>query len=948
MASRPSCQLCGSFATEQGNGRPGAPAGPTNKRRDQVEGLCRKPVEPCECQSSTCSQTRKTMMRPQLEVTGQVSGRFSVSNASNVHCSYKLFGGKKCQKPENHQVVFEPEFLNFGACIPHQTQTRTIRVLNRSSFSVRFIVLAPSDPAFQINFNKKGFLAPGMTQEIQIYFSPLEWKLYNTTLKVLYSPSDTGCSQRKLNEPVYTDVSYRCKEASLSAYPELANLKIPSFLNFGVVPLGKTTSKTFEIVNQHPVSFQFAIRNTRGTPDYSVAPTGGDVPAKGAVTIEVTYSPKSVATSFLSFELILADYGSRPNRVDAVGTCNGGLPPPLQDDIRTRKRRSRLRHGGVSRTRNISLPQYQSPHKRSKLLAKQPDPVVYNGVVVPSKDGHAVCNGVFTQHARRKSGELPSLCDQARDCPSSVRSCSRKGDICHCHIPAGADWGSCFSTDSATLKARFEKRWKDALHTLRGKPQKVMVALGELPPSQARNQRMIARRRCDLHSLLSRSSLEDQIREESEFASRPPVVPARWLPRQALDRNVVLDESANNVFALQMESRNRLVCAVTSIIQRNRLLSRLEALKAKPQVDSSMSDEISISTSAEGGAAVSHFGDEGGKKQNNNAFETVALDSSLPLVMPRYTTAQRVLQVAVRMHDVPPCCLVKEGVNASELFKCVEEYNTLAPIPQIDYEIMGLQEFATPNAAWHLEPSNGALCSTLLGSGNQPFLGETEYCKDGKKTSVPVLELDPPIINDILFVTPAASEFRPLIPLPRYIETDLGHCFQKGLAPDGRLKESSLILPFVRKISLSNVFRPASLQRNRDLILGEARGRHNCFGLRPLCASLPYVGTFPETVPQYGFAADQMSDADSDDREDSFDVPVPDIDTYMQDYTALRSSSTPTRGADERRSQHGRGAQFAQATAELANSWVSHRTETVRRLKQINTNLPAELKISLG
>lgn len=90
-----------------------------------------------------------------------------------------------------------------------------------------------------------------------------------------------------------------------------------------------------------------------------------------------------------------------------------------------------------------------------------------------------------------------------------------------------------------------------------------------------------------------------------------------------------------------------------------------------------------------------------------------------------------------------------------------------------------------------------------------------------------------------------------------------------------------------------------------------------------------------------------MSDTDSDDRDASFDVPVPDPEKYMDDFrnpgALLERQSGRNRSAREN-AVHRR---FESATATLAQLWAVPRNERMKRLKAINEHLPPELRVFL-
>ncbi|KEP62301.1 UNVERIFIED_CONTAM: hypothetical protein HHA_278710 [Hammondia hammondi] len=748
--------------------------------RSHSVGSHRESTASYDYESRTRAPTKTIERKAKLKIADSIFYRSPAFNTNPVSNSGKWSRALRGDCAEFSPVVFEPECLNFSACFPNETQTKTLRLLNRTKFSVHFVILAPTDPAFHISFEKKGFLAPGMTQEIQVHFCPLEWRLYKSSLKVLCSSVNPVHDQKKA--PRSADVDYCCSGVGLYAFPQLANIKLPRFLDFGHAPLGGTVHRTFELLNEHPVSFQFAIRTLIQNPDFNVAPTCGDVPAHGSLNIELTYTPTSVATTFFAFELRLADFGSKPIRVDAMGTCHGAhvaSPPSSKNPRSSHDESVGVSNGGFRRKRDIVLAQHPSGQKRSN-CCETPDHVVYNGVMVPNAEGHAVWNGVFTQQIGKKLGNLSRVQRGRADAASpthEIQSNKAVQSPDSRSLLSGSDLSHTpGDTENDCRKARFEKRWKDAVQFHRRKHKTVMVSTGEYPPNESRNQRLIARRQFDIEKVLRQCSLQDQIRDVCEFSAEPVVVSARWLPKQAHAPSMVMDESMNNSFALRRWCKHRFVRAVTSTIKKNRLLRRLATLKQAVSLQRSSSNSTSSTTGVARNGSVTKFSDDN-RQRDEQADVTKGL--VLPVLFRRSTTAQRLLQIPATTHAVPPWFFVKERTNISDLTRCVKEYSDLKPIPQVDYQILGLREHPIPPSAWHLEQSNQKLVAALLGSQDHPSPGEATAKAGDGKSNLPALHFDPPVINDVFFITPATAEFRPLVPLPRRVETDLGHCFQK-------------------------------------------------------------------------------------------------------------------------------------------------------------------------
>ena len=58
----------------------------------------------------------------------------------------------------------------------NKTNIQRISVVNSAAISQRVHILPPMSPYFQIKFDKKGNLAPGISEEITLIFKPSEYK----------------------------------------------------------------------------------------------------------------------------------------------------------------------------------------------------------------------------------------------------------------------------------------------------------------------------------------------------------------------------------------------------------------------------------------------------------------------------------------------------------------------------------------------------------------------------------------------------------------------------------------------------------------------------------------------------------------------------------------------------------------------------------------------------
>ena len=83
--------------------------------------------------------------------------------------SYDLIG-------TNGYIEIDPAVVKFSGYEVGKVNITKVRIINCSSKSQRVHILPPSTPYFSIKFDKKGQLAPGMSEDVFIHFTPNDYK----------------------------------------------------------------------------------------------------------------------------------------------------------------------------------------------------------------------------------------------------------------------------------------------------------------------------------------------------------------------------------------------------------------------------------------------------------------------------------------------------------------------------------------------------------------------------------------------------------------------------------------------------------------------------------------------------------------------------------------------------------------------------------------------------
>lgn len=161
--------------------------------------------------------------------------------------------------------VFEvrPAVLNFAGFHLGNAYTQHVSIVNISGRSQRLHLLQPTTSAFRLSYNKKGAIAPGMSEQLSVRFEPTEYRYYADCVRI-----------HALGENLLLP---------LHAFPVLnaAQHTFPSLVDMGAVAVGQRASKRVQMVCDVPVQFEYRLSVLNQNPDFCVFPLQGVVPANG-------------------------------------------------------------------------------------------------------------------------------------------------------------------------------------------------------------------------------------------------------------------------------------------------------------------------------------------------------------------------------------------------------------------------------------------------------------------------------------------------------------------------------------------------------------------------------------------------------------------------------------------------------------------------------------------
>lgn len=186
-----------------------------------------------------------------------------------------------------------PSVVHFGGYELGKVYTQYVHIINVSDKSQRVHILDPDTTWFKIKYRRKGVIAPGMTEDVAITFTPFEFRYHYDQLRV-------HLGDRNLVVPIH-------------AYPIMNSAIFPAQVDMGNCPLGAKAVKVIPLECKVPVrfNFQLQLRNSTGQ-EFTVSPLSGTIAGNGVVNITIEYTPKRNVTSHAQLEVNISQLGFKP------------------------------------------------------------------------------------------------------------------------------------------------------------------------------------------------------------------------------------------------------------------------------------------------------------------------------------------------------------------------------------------------------------------------------------------------------------------------------------------------------------------------------------------------------------------------------------------------------------------------------------------------------------
>lgn len=180
----------------------------------------------------------------------------------------------------------EPRVLKFKGFEVGKSNIKKFTIVNTSSVAQRLTILPMISDNFQFFYEKKGKIAPGMSEEVKVSFVPRNYSYYHTQVRIL------GEAENFI-VPVH-------------AFPVMDKESVEIFprrIDFGLKEIGKSYTVQKPLICKIPMNFEFEFKLLSEFEEIKLKPLKGIVPGESYVNIEVVFQPKAATTTVCEAEV---------------------------------------------------------------------------------------------------------------------------------------------------------------------------------------------------------------------------------------------------------------------------------------------------------------------------------------------------------------------------------------------------------------------------------------------------------------------------------------------------------------------------------------------------------------------------------------------------------------------------------------------------------------------
>mmetsp|Transcript_169876 Transcript_169876/g.539604 ORF Transcript_169876/g.539604 Transcript_169876/m.539604 type:complete len:863 (+) Transcript_169876:176-2764(+) len=681
------------------------------------------------------------------------------------------------QLHRNELIETKPHVLHFGGFQIHKEHSHVLRILNTSPSSLRVSIIGPSTQFFRISYDKKGLLAPGMSEDVTVTFMPHEWRYYYDTVKIF-----CGELAENLVVPIH-------------AYPSASDIALPRLIDFGRGGIGGTKSKKIPLSCKIPISFEYDIAVIESHPDFDVTPLSGVIPPDGTAQVIITFAPSRHSTARMELQFNISQFDFEPVTVSVVGSS---APDITREEQLKAAEAEQAAVDAQGRHTRYSGKVASLGSKRGRGQIEHKPPSFPTEATERSVDGVKVSTTRFDPQAtsfvlNQTAGKLPlkdlfSFIREQREGlqtlqkEQAAKAAAGEGAGGLTDLAAEAD-----NEDKQALELRFEMHYREVEKYDRDKELRSLPAAGDEQPSGEDVDSILKAREQRHHDLVARRMLEDVRRVESVLgksrtavpSSYKPVIEPRW------------DKNDNDTFSVRLQVIDRFLRAGAKLLMQLRASRRAESLKRALRA-AGVCDRASCRAWVEEETKAAAAGTKG-KPAGNAKAKTIG--AGLAALAEDDSVAQLLDVMNISVDFVLPMCIptAHAGMSAEDRqpveVESLGNFETFLPAPinaRLDYKVLGYRTYAVPPAAAYMRPHTDA--GRLRGAlEEQSMRGPLGSALDGAEEPLEMPDscLLPPSHDAMSLLVPS-SECRSFVALPESTECD----------PEYRLSQApALLLP---------------------------------------------------------------------------------------------------------------------------------------------------------
>eukprot|EP00227_Mantoniella_beaufortii_P014551 CAMPEP_0197576992 /NCGR_PEP_ID=MMETSP1326-20131121/1787_1 /TAXON_ID=1155430 /ORGANISM="Genus nov. species nov., Strain RCC2288" /LENGTH=475 /DNA_ID=CAMNT_0043139983 /DNA_START=68 /DNA_END=1492 /DNA_ORIENTATION=- len=208
----------------------------------------------------------------------------------------------------NSTFSVTPPVMHFGGYTLGKVHRQRFVVTNHSNTSKRLHVIVPGTSFFKATCEKRGLMAPGMSEVITVEFCPTEVRYFYDCVRI-------HNEDENLLVPIH-------------AYPVMNEAVFPRAIDFGKCGVMHRQVKRISLRCKVPIAFEYELLLSTESKVFDVQPRKGIVPANGEIAVEVSFTPNKLITSTLEILVKISQFNFEPFTCVVTGT---GFPSVTRD-----------------------------------------------------------------------------------------------------------------------------------------------------------------------------------------------------------------------------------------------------------------------------------------------------------------------------------------------------------------------------------------------------------------------------------------------------------------------------------------------------------------------------------------------------------------------------------------------------------------------------------------